>query len=138
MRSGVVTKAIVFDEDGKVLLIRRSADDDRRPGEWDFPGGGVEEHEECGAALVREIAEEAGLVVAFDDVTLVYGHTGVVDGVSVTRLVYVVRAPRGQAVKLSFEHDICQWVAAKDVSTVFPHHVYGSAVDYVLANKVEF
>ncbi len=53
--------AIVHDADGRLLVIRRG----RPPGAgmWSLPGGRVEPGESDEAAVVRELAEETGLVV---------------------------------------------------------------------------
>jgi 8-oxo-dGTP diphosphatase len=53
--------ALTFDEDGRLLLVRRANDPGR--GLWSLPGGRVEPGEDDVAALVREMAEETGLVV---------------------------------------------------------------------------
>ncbi|MCD0448056.1 NUDIX hydrolase [Actinocorallia sp. API 0066] len=52
----------VIQRDGALLLIRRG----RPPGEglWSIPGGRVEPGESDDDAVVREVAEETGLVVA--------------------------------------------------------------------------
>lgn len=50
------------DDEGRVLLVRGSARS-VRPGTWFLPGGGVEHGEHPAAAMVREAAEETGLVV---------------------------------------------------------------------------
>ncbi|MBW0101712.1 NUDIX hydrolase [Pseudonocardia sp. KRD291] len=52
---------ILFDTDGKLLLVRRGNEPGR--GLWSVPGGRVEAGEDDHAALVREMAEETGLAV---------------------------------------------------------------------------
>lgn len=53
--------AIVFDDAGRLLLIKRG----HPPGEglWSLPGGRVEPGETDAEAVVREVLEETGLVV---------------------------------------------------------------------------
>jgi 8-oxo-dGTP diphosphatase len=53
--------ALTLDGEGRLLLIRRANDPGR--GLWSLPGGRVEPGEDDAAALVREMAEETGLVV---------------------------------------------------------------------------
>lgn len=50
-------KAIIKDDDGRILLIRE------KDGSWEFPGGGLEHGEKSREGLAREIAEETGLRV---------------------------------------------------------------------------
>ncbi|WP_263359359.1 NUDIX hydrolase [Acidicapsa ligni] len=52
---------VVFDFEGRVLLIRRGTEP--RKGLWSIPGGLVELGESLTDALKREIAEESGLIV---------------------------------------------------------------------------
>jgi 8-oxo-dGTP diphosphatase len=53
--------ALTYDQVGRLLLVRRANEPGR--GLWSLPGGRVEEGEDDAAALVREMAEETGLVV---------------------------------------------------------------------------
>ncbi|WP_433292647.1 NUDIX hydrolase [Pseudonocardia sp. CA-142604] len=52
---------LTFDADGRLLLIQRRNEPGR--GLWSLPGGRVEPGEDDATALVREMAEETGLVV---------------------------------------------------------------------------
>jgi 8-oxo-dGTP pyrophosphatase MutT (NUDIX family) len=49
--------------DGQALLVHRTPDRAIFPGVWDFPGGHVEPDETAPVALVRELAEELGIVI---------------------------------------------------------------------------
>ncbi len=52
---------LAYDERGRLLLVQRGNEPGR--GLWSVPGGRVEAGEDDAAALVREMAEETGLVV---------------------------------------------------------------------------
>lgn len=53
--------ALVYDDSGRLLLVRRA--NPPAQGLWSVPGGRVEPGEDGPAAVVREVAEETGLVV---------------------------------------------------------------------------
>ena len=53
--------AIVLDDDGRLLLVRRGHEPSR--GLWSLPGGRVEPGESLTAAVEREVHEETGLRV---------------------------------------------------------------------------
>ena len=61
MTPAVAVAAIIFDDAGRVLVIRRG----KPPGEgrWTVPGGHLERGETIAAGVAREVAEETGLVV---------------------------------------------------------------------------
>jgi ADP-ribose pyrophosphatase YjhB (NUDIX family) len=70
----VAVAAIVFDEAGRVLLVRRG----RPPGEglWTVPGGKLEPRERLADAVVREVREETGLEVECGSLVAVVERQG--------------------------------------------------------------
>jgi ADP-ribose pyrophosphatase YjhB (NUDIX family) len=63
--------AVVLDDEGRVLLVRRVDD-----GLWELPGGRVEVGESAVDAAEREVAEESGVLVAVLRVAGVYSDPG--------------------------------------------------------------
>ena len=62
-------KALLVDASGRWLLLLMTDPTDPDLGQWwELPGGGLEAGETAEDAVVREVAEETGLVVRRDDV----------------------------------------------------------------------
>jgi ADP-ribose pyrophosphatase YjhB (NUDIX family) len=75
--------AIVRDQANRLLVIRRA--NPPAAGCWSIPGGRVEKDESDGEALIREMAEETGLVVE------VRNMVGTVEREGAAGSVYVIR-----------------------------------------------
>lgn len=112
---GLAVKALVKDHDGKCLLIRRSRDSKHFAGKWDMPGGKVDEGEDIGVALCREVREETGLNVKIDKIIGVSEFE--MKAVQVVILYFQARSRSGNVV-LSSEHDEYQWVSWKQLVKV--------------------
>lgn len=119
----LVAKAVLFN-DGEVLLLRRSNTDSRRPLQWDLPGGYVEDGEEIKEGCAREVDEEAGIKVTDKDLHLAHALTEIVDGKSVTWLIFIGRTD-AKEIKLSYEHDKYEWVSLDKAIEMmeYPRHL---------------
>lgn len=62
MKIVLVVAAALVDSDGRVLIAQRP-DGKQLAGQWEFPGGKVEDGETPETALIRELEEELGITV---------------------------------------------------------------------------
>ena len=66
MQYFLAVKGIIRRSDGKMLVLKRSANDDHKPSVWETVGGGMDREETPQEALMREIQEETSLDVRVD------------------------------------------------------------------------
>jgi 8-oxo-dGTP pyrophosphatase MutT (NUDIX family) len=92
--------------DGRTLFLRRSDDGDH-PGEWCFPGGGIEDGETPEAAARREVREETGHQIDGGVAPIDYLHLRH-EGVDFTTFRHSV--PERFVPRLNGEHSEYAWV----------------------------
>ncbi|MDE1869541.1 MAG: NUDIX domain-containing protein [Candidatus Micrarchaeota archaeon] len=101
--------AAIFRED-KVLLVRRTAQDKFRAGEWELPGGKVEKGEGFKEALIRETREETNLNAL--EVNGYIGHSDTpILGTTMRLYMFLVRADDSEVILMPREHQDFMWVA---------------------------
>ncbi|MBI4014999.1 MAG: NUDIX domain-containing protein [Candidatus Aenigmarchaeota archaeon] len=104
-------KALVRDGP-KFLMLRQSGYNKFGAGKWDLPGGKVEENEDLGIAIKRELREETGLNA---DCKLCSNFTFATEtGENWLVLIYVVRYD-GSPVALSSEHSEFKWIGMEEL-----------------------
>lgn len=135
MKTQLVAKAIVINDSGEMLMVRRSKTDSRRPLQWDLPGGMVEEGEDIAIATARETEEETGIKLDPAHLDLVYSHTAVKHALNVVWMFYVGKTAITN-VSLSYEHDKCQWLSLKDATTQFEYPLQRDVLKYLSDYKV--
>lgn len=110
--------AIVVDQDGRLLLHRRSDND-----LWSIPGGAMEIGESIGQTVVREVREETGLEVEPQRLVGVYsdpGHVVAYDDGEVRQQFSVCIQCRivGGTLATSDESLAVQFIAPEDLDTL--------------------
>lgn len=145
--TSIGVRAVIRDGQGRILVLRRSQTDDRRPGTWDLPGGLAEYGEDPTVAVMRETLEETGIVLQASalrlvNVTTKFGKDDKARGknrdVYVIRLAFIagwygwlsgpVDHPGRPEVKLSFEHDDHQWVTPQEFEALDIRDPYKAVV----------
>lgn len=123
-RPSVTVDAVVFTQDGGLLLIKRA----NHPfiGEWALAGGFVEENETCETAVARELKEETGVSAALRQLITVSEPN---------------RDPRTRIITVAFVAHLSEPIRAQsgdDASdaAVFKvtHRVKGDEVSFTLTN----
>ncbi len=109
---GASQKAIIFNEQGKFLTLRRTSAAPSRPNAWDFPGGDLDFGEDAISSMIREIKEETGLEVKDLKPFDVESHVNK-DGDFWITIGYTALAV-SEKVILSFEHDEFNWVTTEE------------------------
>ena len=133
-----IDKAVVLDADKQMLVLRRSQTHPTLAGQPDLPGGEIEPHEEPGAAVIREILEETGLVIDPSSIELVYAGTDFWHD-NYVRMLYIVKLPSSKPpISLSFEHDQFQWRPVDELSEIEKDYIpfYARAFRYIQDNQI--
>ncbi|HPA17492.1 MAG TPA: NUDIX domain-containing protein [Verrucomicrobiae bacterium] len=105
-------KAVIRDEAGRCLLVRRSDNCKNFVGVWEWPGGKLDPGEDFAEGLVREVFEETGLQVALGD--FVGASSFEMQKVRVVLLCMEARVVGG-TLRVSEEHDESAWVPMEEL-----------------------
>jgi len=103
---GLAVRVLLTNEDGKILILKRSTDSKTNPGKWELPGGKVDQGEAFDQALIREVLEETGLKIGLDDVMGVSQQN-----LPLIRAVHIIMSGRVKEgeLNISDEHEGYAW-----------------------------
>jgi 8-oxo-dGTP diphosphatase len=116
MKFALAVKGIIRRKDGKILVLKRSAIDDHKPGVWETVGGGIEEELDPQKALMREIKEEAGIKVKILEPFNIFTFTKDTGEFKVG-ITFICDFISGK-IKLSNEHCEFKWIYPKDFNNM--------------------
>jgi 8-oxo-dGTP diphosphatase len=121
----VATGGFVTNSQGQVLLIKSP-----RYGDWEFPGGQVEEGETIPHALEREVLEETGIIVRVKSLVGIYSN---IRKPSIVNMDFICEYISGKPTP-SEESTQVEWVDAEEALS----RVKREAIYRRLKNMLEF
>lgn len=118
MQLRVSAKAVITDGKGRILMLRESADDEERSkaGQYQFPGGRLDDGETYEDGLKREAMEETGLEVdAIQNPVFLGEWHPTIKGEQLQIIaIFTLCTVKQGVVKLSPEHDKYAWIGIED------------------------
>lgn len=133
-KTKIFAKAALFYGD-KVLILRRSDDDDYMPGEPDLPGGEIDQGETVHDGLDRELGEEIGNTISRDRLQLAYTYTSMKENGNYVRLYFIGKLDTDQ-LTLSPEHDTVWWMSLDEAIEKNNHPTQNKFLRYIKDNQL--
>lgn len=139
MRTVIVCKAVILNGESKLLALRRSETDDRRPLQWDIPGGWAEEGENFAEATARETEEEAGVTIDPNKLDLIYTSHAIKqakdENLNVLWLFFVGHTESND-VKISDEHNEYKWMTLDEALKEFEYPLHKELFEHLETNQL--
>ena len=104
---GLSVRALLADENNKILILKRSTESKTNPGKWELPGGKVDQGESFDQALIREVYEETQLKISLEHVVGISEQN-----LHLIRAVHIIMSGKiiNGNLNLSNEHEGYAWV----------------------------
>ncbi|MDR3582153.1 MAG: NUDIX hydrolase [Candidatus Pacebacteria bacterium] len=115
MDKGLIIHTVIYGDEGKVLVIKRSKINDVLAEYWDIPGGTLEDGEDPAVGAIREIKEETGLDVQTPRLFFEYSNVDVGKNKQFVTLVFMAKYPGGEITLNPEEHEEYTWIDPSEV-----------------------
>lgn len=108
---GVGVGAMIFNDKGELLMLKRGREAKNEQGRWEIPGGGVDFGETREQAIVREIKEEVGVDIVVEHQLLAIDHLIPDEGQHWVATPFIARIKKGQTPKIlePHKHEAMGW-----------------------------
>ena len=105
-------RALIIDQNGRALVLKRSENSSSNPGKWELPGGKPDKGESFEDSLRREVLEETGFLITIQQSAGTADQ--VVSGHHVVHVVMIASIASG-GLAISDEHSAFQWVEMNEL-----------------------
>jgi 8-oxo-dGTP diphosphatase len=115
MDKGLIIHTVIYNNEHKVLIIKRAKVNDVLPEYWDIPGGTLEDGEDPVVGAMREAKEETGLDIK--DLRLFFEHSNVdiPKNKQFVTFVFAAKYPGGEVVLNPEEHEEYAWIDPAEI-----------------------
>ena len=135
LQTGVTARSLVFNDQGQILIVKRSSTDPYHAGTWDLPGGRLEPGEDVTGAVKRETQEEVG--IGLREPKLIFATSDMRGDVTKTWVFYSEEVPpQWDSVELSDEHDEYKWIYPHELNTYTDYDILLRLYDYYTAHSL--
>jgi 8-oxo-dGTP diphosphatase len=131
---GLSVRAVIYDKQGRLLLLKRSMKSKNYPGKWEFPGGKVDPGERFDDAMLREVREETGLNVRLK--RFIGAAKADMPHIIAIQMVMELDAPDTDPI-ISDEHEAYTWMSPVDMLSMELVDWVGPFVKKYLVDKNE-
>ena len=132
----VLCETVLVNSDNKILILKRSDSDEKRPGQWDVPGGHMDPGELVLGAAARELQEETGIRVEPRRLRMLYALTARRGDINVVWLFFTGNSESDQPVALSDEHSDYRWVSLAEAISLIDYDLQKEALSYIRDNDL--
>ncbi|HSD55640.1 MAG TPA: NUDIX hydrolase [Candidatus Saccharimonadales bacterium] len=133
--AGTTARSLVFNDQGQMLIVKRSSTDQFHAGAWDLPGGRVEHGEDITAAVQRETQEEVG--IGLGSPVLIFATSDMREGTTKTWVFFTQEvAPQWDSIELSHEHDEYKWISPSELNSYTDYEILLRLYRYYTTNNL--
>lgn len=112
----IVATGFLFNN-GKTLIVKRSANEKFLPEYWELPGGKVDFGEDPAEGLVREYMEEVGLTIIVHNPFRTFSYVSSDGNRHTVEIIYACEFSNTQEIQLSSAHTEFKWITVEEIDT---------------------
>lgn len=115
MDKGLIVHTVIYNDEHRVLIIKRSKANDVLPEYWDIPGGTLEDGEDPTVGAVRETKEETNLDIQSPSLFFEKSNIDTGKNKQFVTLVFVAKYRGGKITLRKGEHEEYAWIDISEV-----------------------
>ena len=116
MQKGLIVHTLITNNNGEVLILQRSKQDNVLPEYWDLPGGTLEDGEDPALGAIRETKEEIGINM---NILRLFFHKSNIDVEKNKQFITLVFSAKSSDTKIVLnpeDHQAFLWIKPSEIN----------------------